>query len=138
MSVGGASARIITRLARVESNSSLARAAAQVAAALLQKLPAPPRASALPASGAGSARNMLVLVNCEGIQRRLSKNADRTDFDQRLLKCGWAIAQAAVLAVLTEHAAWHVHTASNHDKAERFVDRIVRTADAETLLTRDA
>ena len=85
-------------------------------------------ASAWSASVADSI--MLVVVKFASIKGRASRGRRTILYTQT----AWLLAQTALLIILTEHKAWHVHTAANADAADAFVQALVRACDRHALL----
>ena len=122
----------VDALAGVSASRALARAASTVAERLLARAPAP---SPPPRGRRAAARHVLVLTGLNGMKRRLFQG-ETSDAEKRFAACAWELGQAAILAILAEHAAWHVFVATK-DKADGYVEALVRAVDRCALLDQE-
>ena len=128
------SERELQSISNVVASPALAATASRVAKRLLANAPSPP----IGPRGRGSyarpaTRSVLLLTGLQGMKRGLGKRANESDFERRFTQCAWALAQASVLAVVAEHASWHVHTTTK-DKADDYLEAFVRAVDSYALI----
>ena len=78
-------------------------------------------------------RRMLLLVGTKTMLTRLGRG-EAGPAEQRFLHVATPLARAVLLAILAEHAAWHVHDAKNTAAADEFLREIVVAVDNRALL----
>lgn len=147
--VGGMASHDADAIANIDASDDLARAASRVASLVLQRAPASSAAPVQSSMGTGPAargrrpassprpadRRMLLLTGLESMRRRLGRGEAGVS-ERRFMACAMALAQATILAIVAEHAAWHVHVAPTAKKADVFLEAILRVVDRDALLDR--